>query len=177
MWESSFTNETCCIVLDLLFQRTVYSITAKGKNESAPRRKHVPYYQHFVVAPKTSPNRDQVEVRVHRRDRRGKKEGIASSISSAGSLPGPSLTGGPTSRVRPLPIQIMLIGGSPRVYVRLLRHQKNGEIKGAHSRERKKMDPNLAGVDKKIRSQRKDGRAMRWAGISKCAIRIIAIME
>lgn len=125
----------------------VYSITAKEKNESAPQRKHVPYYRHFVVTPKT-PNRDQIKVRVHRRDRQRKEGGITRSIL-AESLSGPSLTGGPTSRVRPLPIQITLIG----VYVRLLRHQKNGhgERKGAHSRERKKMGPNLTRVDLKNR--------------------------
>lgn len=135
-----------------IYYSIFYSITAKGKNESAPQRKHVPYYRHFVVTPKMSPNRDQIKVRVHRRDRQGKEGGITRSIS-AGSLSGPSLTGGPTSRVRPLPIQITLIGGSPRVYVRLLRHQKNGhgERKGAHSCERKKMGPNLARVDLKNR--------------------------
>lgn len=105
--------------------------------------------------------------------------GIARIISSAGSLPGPSLTGGPTSRVRPLPIQITLIGDSPCVYVSLLWHQKNGhgERKGAHPRKWKKMNPNLAGVDKKNRISKERWKSRREQGEieMECAIRRIML--
>jgi len=100
------------------------------------------------------------QTRVHRRNRWDKEGGIAHSISSAGSLRSPSLTGGPTSRVRPLPIQITLIGGSPLVYTcASYGTRKSGtEKEKARIPEWKKMGSNLARVNKKIGSWKRDGR-------------------
>ena len=150
-WESFITNATCW---GSAVQKTTYSIR-----------------KNWVCSPKEarsvlsalrgcSETVSQSQTRVHRRNRWDKEGGIAHSISSAGSLRSPSLTGGPTSRVRPLPIQITLIGGSPLVYTcASYGTRKSGtEKEKARIPEWKKMGSNLARVNKKIGSWKRDGR-------------------
>lgn len=105
-------------------RRIAYSAIAirKGMN-LLPEEKHVPYYRHFLVAPKTSSNRDQVMAKWPRENEGGR--GRASCRSDLSRSP--SLTGGPTSWVKPLPIQITLIDGfTPLAYIRTSLNQKNG---------------------------------------------------